>query len=275
MRNPIGYYSPETARTIKEVVDYLLRNGFVMPAGRRNQQTIEPTTPIYVRNDSGEEVPPFACMQTTDPGTVESGPQNYITIGKPADTTGDGGIFLFNGEHAIPASGDGTNYGIGHPGPIARMLTDGSAVNHADQWGPVVDQWEIAPGGSLFFAIGEDDIAPSVIKGAFLASGGGGGSAIGFTIDSIRTAGDTGDDAPYNGLEIATVTVVTAPCDRSSLIGTTVDVVDHSGCIFDVAVSELEINFGWAEEQIAESRASSASPGDLTPCHWAAINRCC
>lgn len=101
---------------------------------------------------------------------------------------------------------------------------------------------------------------------------GGGGGIIGYEIVSISTAGTS---SPYNGLVIASVTIVTAPCDRGDIVGDTVDVVDHSGCIFDQSQADLVDVFGWAEEAIAKDLSVGAGANDLSPCHWSAINRCC
>ena len=101
---------------------------------------------------------------------------------------------------------------------------------------------------------------------------GGGGSKIMYSIDSTTTHGSA---SPYNGLVVATVTVIVAPCDRSELIDTQVEVVDHSGCLFDEPANDLVGRIGWAFEGIAKSRASGAAPGELTPCHWAADGLCC
>lgn len=103
------------------------------------------------------------------------------------------------------------------------------------------------------------------------SKGGGGGASIQYTIDSVEVAA-TG---PYTGKKVATVTVETAPCDRSNLIGESADVVDHSGCVFDLAEEDLIGVWGWATEQIALSTEAGADPGELTPCHWAADDRCC
>lgn len=92
-----------------------------------------------------------------------------------------------------------------------------------------------------------------------------------FTITGISTA-STG---PYTGKIIASGTVETAPCELACLIGTGVSVVDHSGCVFDLPEEELIGVWAWASERIALSTASSAEEGELTPCHWAADDRCC
>lgn len=105
-----------------------------------------------------------------------------------------------------------------------------------------------------------------------LILGSGGGATIEFTIDSVTTAGTS---SPYNGLKVATVTVETAPCDRSSMIGESIEVVDHSGCLFNEENEALVDRYGWAHEQVALSLASGAEDGELTPCHWSALNICC
>lgn len=98
---------------------------------------------------------------------------------------------------------------------------------------------------------------------------GAGGGVIEYTITSLSTAAS----GPYTGLIIAAVVVKGAPCNRSSLIGTTVNVVDHSGCIFDEA--SMAGYTGWGAEMVFWSLDAEADCETLTPCHWAAINRCC
>lgn len=259
----VGYYDPDTAKMILEVVKYLKTSGFVISRPSRGGQQFPVDAPIYVRNDSGEEIPPFACVQTS--GTVESGGQNYITVVKPVDETGNSGWYLFNGIAPIEIGG----YGIAHDGPECRMLTDGSAVTCGEYWKPNAGAWEIEPGGSLFTAIGPDDIAADVMRGFVYRSNGG--SKIQYTITALTTA-TTGF---YTGLKVATVTIETAPCELGDLIGDSVEVVDHSGCVFDLTEAQLIGVWGWASEQVAQSLASGAEIGDLTPCHWAADDRCC
>jgi len=98
-----------------------------------------------------------------------------------------------------------------------------------------------------------------------------GGSSIQYTIVSLTTA--TG--GPYTGLKVATVTILTAPCGRSDLIGDSVEVVDHLGCVFDLVEASLIGVKGLADEQVAASLEAGAAPGTMSPCHWAATDRCC
>lgn len=264
---PVGVYRRPTAEMILEVCRYLKDAGFVVDRpGRGEQLLIPPDAPIYIRNDCDAEIPAFGCVQVT--GTVEAGGQNYITVDKPVDATGDAGGYLFNGVAPIEIGG----YGIAYDGPVVRMLTDGSAVACGDMWQPVVNSFLVSTGGSMFSAIGEDDIEPDVMR-AFTGSGGGGGAAtIQFTVDSVATAGSS---SPYNGKKVATVTIEVAPCSRGDLIGTTAEVVDWSGCVWDLAESDLIGVWGWATECVALSLKSGDPPGTLTPCHFGADDRCC
>lgn len=105
-----------------------------------------------------------------------------------------------------------------------------------------------------------------------MPGGGGGESEIEFTITSVTTAGS---GSPYNGLKVATVDIEGASCNLSSLIGTSVDVVDHSGCILNEDDAELVGRWGWADKKVFLSLASGAGPGELTPCHYSIKGLCC
>lgn len=88
------------------------------------------------------------------------------------------------------------------------------------------------------------------------------------------TALDTGT-GDYTGLQVATVTVAVAPCGRSSLIGTSVEVVDWSECVFDRPFDDLDGVWVFFGEGVAESLDAGATAGQKTPCHWVAHDRCC
>ena len=234
---------------------------------RRVPRSVE--TPVFFRNDSGEEVPRYACMQVT--GTVESGGQNFCTIDKPADTDATSGEYLFNGHVAVPAGGSTAEYGTSQSGRLVRAIKAEGTSTAGDNWNPVVGDWTIEQeDGGRFVMAGDDDIATDVAR-VFIGDGAGGGASIEYEIISTSTA----SNGPYTGLKIASVTIKGAPCNRASLIGTTVDVVDHSECIFDLTSGQLAGVWGWASERVFESLQSGVPAGTLTPCHWSADNRCC
>lgn len=158
MNQRIGVYDPDTARLVLETVRYLRAAGFVVKPPTSGSPLQQPAEEIYIRNDSGVEIPAWGCVQTS--GTVEAGGQNYITVTKPVDAVGTAGWYLFNGQAPI-ADGD---YGVAHDGPLVRMLTDGTSVSCGDMWQPVVGQFTVTDGGSLFTAVGDDDIGANVMR---------------------------------------------------------------------------------------------------------------
>lgn len=114
-----------------------------------------------------------------------------------------------------------------------------------------------------------------VVNWMLIDSNGGDGACIEGTLTALRTAGTTGPDAPYAGLIIGTVTVAGTSPSLSALIGEEVDVVDHSECVFDLEIADLDGVWVWATRKVFLSRDPAADPGELTPPHWSADDRCC
>ena len=159
----VGAYSPETAKAILDMFKYLQASGFIINPPDRTIADTYQLAPIYIRNDSGEEIPRFACLQVT--GSVELNGQNYIKVVQPVDVTGAAGWYLFNGFAAVEIGG----YGIAHDGPLVRMLTSGAAVVCGDRWRPTISQWYVTPSTSgIFSAVGEDDIDTNVMRGLIM-----------------------------------------------------------------------------------------------------------
>lgn len=254
----IAAFKPETAQLILQVVNYLVAAGFVDKPGGRKPQFIPPQSPIYIHNDTGEEIPAFGCVQTS--GTIEDGGQNYIEVTKPVDVSGEAGWYLFNGLQPIEIDG----YGIAYDGPLVRILTDGSAIASGDKWGPAVGSFAVEPGGDLIVAAGADDIETDVMRGFIVSTSSA--QIIEYTITSVAAS----TEPDFNGLEKATVVVRGGP---AGLIGTTVDVYDHSGCIFDEP--DMAGYTGWGFWSQYRTLDGSKACEELTPFHWAAVNRCC
>lgn len=265
----IGAYTPETSRMILDVVKYLVDSGFVITRpGRGKQNHLPQESPIYIRNDSGEEMPPFACMQVT--GTVEAGGQNYVKVDKPVDTSGTAGEYLFNGFAAVEDGG----YGIAYAGPFVRVLTDGSTITCGDSWQPVVNQWYITTGGSLLSAVGADDIETDVMR-AFILGGSGGFTRIEFEVTAATTVSDT--NSPFDGMRKLTVTVVSPSCNEPGLHNEEVDVYEHEPLCLTGDETDLALvgRKGWAFKGVHQDMSAGASVGDLTPCHFVLDGLCC
>jgi hypothetical protein len=222
---------------------------------------------ILFRNNSGETMPAYACMQVT--GVYdETDDLTVVDAEKPVDTAGNAGSYLFNGPDEVE---DG-DIGCAQKHRRVYAIKDSGTATAGERWIPIVDAWEIEQDDSGPFVMAGDDLLDTNVVMVFIeGSSGSGGANIEFEIISIATA-STGD---YFGLKVATVEVRGAPCNRTALIGTEVEVVDHAECIFDLPEIDLVGVRGWAFEGVYESLDPDADPGTLTPCHWAALNRCC
>ena len=120
-------------------------------------------------------------------------------------------------------------------------------------------------------SIGDEIIAIQELSGFWVTiqPEGGEGGVIEYKIASTSTK----TSGPYTGLKAASVVIHGAPCNRSSLIGTTVEVIDHSNELFD-EVSMAGFT-GWASEMVFLSLDPEVECDTISPCHWAAINRVC
>lgn len=97
------------------------------------------------------------------------------------------------------------------------------------------------------------------------------GKSIQYTITSVTIS----SMPDFSGLKVADVVVRVGPPE---LVGETVSVYDHSGCVFDLPNDELPGFTGWAiwGRSISLDTSKSCTPTPpLTPWHWAASNRCC
>lgn len=113
---------------------------------------------IIFRNDSGEEIPPYAIMQVI--GTVEDAGRNYLLVDKPLIWTGTlTGPFLFNNQWAVAAS----EFGTAQDGPVFRCIKDSTSLSIDMRIGPVDAQWTVGK-GCLYKYIGPDDVATDCIR---------------------------------------------------------------------------------------------------------------
>jgi len=109
--------------------------------------------PFVVQNNSGEEVPPFACMElqysyeSDRSATSIDDDDTIFEIVKPTTlSVDDPGLVLFNGPIKIPA--DGTGQGFAEP--IGLVLFDNTESGDADpgeEIGPIEDSWLMGTNG--------------------------------------------------------------------------------------------------------------------------------
>jgi hypothetical protein len=295
----LGGFDPPTAKMILGTVRYLKANGFVVASGQKRPQAnanSQADPPLFFRNDSGETIPPYACMQVT--GTVEVGGQNYFTVDKPADEDGTSGAYLFNLRRSVAAD----EYGNGDAGVETRSVTDGS-VSAGDRVSPTTGSWKTKKDSAgLFIAGGADDISDDVFR-LFLQSGGssGGGSIIEFEITEASAASESTsssvsgsssegdstlcDDQANDAPDSATARVIRRPCGSSSVPGEEggfVTVYDSAagGFLKERQAAELAGKRGFAaylsnpdyEEPETSGSSSVSSSIDTEPrCQWIII----
>lgn len=133
-------------------------------------------------------------------------------------------------------------------------------------------QFKVINTAETAVAVGDRFVVVQDISGFWirLEPGQGGGEQIQGTLDAL--AAGEGD---YVGKMVATITIEVAPCNKPELLGTAVEVVDWSECIFDLTEEQLLGVWVWANKGIALSQDPYAEEGQLTPCHWVAADRCC
>jgi hypothetical protein len=120
--------------------------------GNPGRQVTHQQPPIFVRNDSGETIPPYAFMQPTGTANVTDS-FCYITVRKPIHSTILRCPMLFNGIYEI-ANGE---YGVAQSGPVFSLKCDEIPVV-GDRMGPLTGDW-LGFLGSMYAVIGKDETA--------------------------------------------------------------------------------------------------------------------
>lgn len=143
----LGGFTPDQARLLWQ--DYQLR----MQMGRSNRQPIyeASTHRVFVKNETSEVIPPYACMQIT--GVTQVGERTVLTVEKPSNMDGE---FLFNSQFEIPVEDtDNSVFGVGWGYRYGMVVMIGDEPTFAGaEFHPVADSWEIEQGGGPFFVYG-------------------------------------------------------------------------------------------------------------------------
>lgn len=107
---------------------------------------------IPCTNDSGEIIPPFACMQISD--TEFENNEIILTVIKPttAGIAKGPGKLVFNGEIEIPIDGNG----FALVGDVCHAI-EASAVTEGDECGPADASWKLSSSGTGYWKLASDD----------------------------------------------------------------------------------------------------------------------
>lgn len=174
---------------LRPLLRHVEENGLWQPVVKRPRQNNTLPPPAYFHNDSGEEIPAYACMQVT--GTEEIDGQNYLVVDKPADTDGTAGGYVFNGPDAVADDDEGKYQAA----QVVRAYKDTGTVTGGEKWSPVVNQWYIAQvDGGPFICCGADDVDTDVLKVFAQGVGAGGAVLYRFTLNANWSSGSADAD---------------------------------------------------------------------------------
>lgn len=202
-----GLTVPQRDRLLNMLREWVKFKGQYVNQPQHSQQLVH----HYVVNNSGEEIPSYACIQIT--GTEEQSDsaahQNLLIGEKPKDDTGENGWYAFNGFAPI-ADGE---IGIVYDGPLVRSLVTGS-YDAGELLSPEVDSWYLTE-GSLYVYAGPDDILDDVHKVFTVAGGKSGCELMIFSVDAVyhdQAASDHCDDQLNDAKDKYKVTCVESCC---------------------------------------------------------------
>lgn len=179
MTAPKDFFGPQTTQRILGLLDNEYQP--YQEKGRRNiEQNLE-QTPISFRNDSGEQIPPFACMKITD--TIKEGGKLLRLVSKPNNT---GGPFLFNDKVAV----DNGSRGRGFLGAVRALMKSGETPQVEYYFGPT-NSWEVEQAGEPAIRLHGDESFVTVAGQEFVI----GDTRVppDFVVDLAQTAGSAGD----------------------------------------------------------------------------------
>jgi len=206
---PIGYLSPEKMRLTWETIKEIRSSGLLKNSSAGRIADDPGLHQVRVYNDSGEEIPEFACMQIVDTEIVDE--VTYLKVTKPDTISGK---YIFNNAAKIEIAGRG----IGHTWDIVRMLGSGAATPLAS-YGATIGAWTVQEETDGPFTVYGDDAVTGVYKGRIGSSGGGDTEIVEFEFDT--SSGD--EDVPNlcslrntNGAGTHSVTVIKYLCGKSS-----------------------------------------------------------
>ena len=159
MAEDLAVFDEQTAREMLAAFKHLQASGLLEPdlkareqRGNAGKTITHQQPPIFVRNDSGETIPPYSFMQPT--GTVNvTDSFCYVTVRKPIHSTIMRCPLLFNGIYQI-ANGE---YGVAQNGPVFSLKCEEIPVV-GDRMGPLTGDW-LGFLGSMYAVIGKDETA--------------------------------------------------------------------------------------------------------------------
>ena len=153
-RKRIAGITPEQAARMLEATEAYERSlGYTAP----RLDNLPGVDRILFRNDSGEEIPPYALMHIT--GTAEN-QFNYVTVTKPASSNKLRSRILVNGPEPVADGG----FGTAQSGPIFRIIHDAAVLYEpGDRVGYKHNSF-LAGLNPTFVVLGNDDLEDNMVR---------------------------------------------------------------------------------------------------------------
>lgn len=149
----IGAFSTADARRVWQATLAMERRSTAASPG----DFLPETEPITFRNDSGETIPAYACVQLFS--TADESDRNIFVAKKPVTTTSAHvDQFVFNNEFEVAIDA----YGTAQSGPVFRAIKTASLVSGA-RVGPVNSSWKIDR-GAFWTNLGTDSVETDCVR---------------------------------------------------------------------------------------------------------------
>ena len=154
-------FTPDQAREVWDTIKLLRSSGLLRNISKLSRPNDPGIHQVFVKNTSGEEIPPFACMQVD--GTEVIGALTYIKVKKPTVIDSQ---YLFNHDTAIEIAG----HGMCLPWDVVRMRGTASSVNKC--YGVTVGGWDVQEeDAGPFVVFGSDNTRSGILRGRFKGGG--------------------------------------------------------------------------------------------------------
>jgi hypothetical protein len=168
----IGGFTPSQARETWDVVKLLRSSGLLRNLSKVSLPDDPGLAQVLVKNESGEAIPAFACMEILGTEVVDD--RTFLKVTKPTKTDGK---YIFNHDREIEEDG----LGMALPWGVVRMLGDdpGEPTEH----GATVGAWTVQEeAGGPFVVYGADAYGTGIVKGRITGGGSGNLQIIQFTL---------------------------------------------------------------------------------------------
>jgi len=259
----IGVFTPEQARLLWQ--DYQTRRQLT-PNVTKNfpqRRPIDEVSPhrVFVKNDSGETIPAFACLKITGTDTV--GGVTVVTVDQPDSTTGE---FLFNSQFAIETDATGWAFRFG----VVIMLGDSGTPSAANvHYRPVPDTWTIEEGTGPFIVFGTHNATADALIGRF--AGGSGSHQHGIVIAQLTRGYYTIRLSDWSAESLPDTVAEETLCE---ILAAQVDVVGetYTDCTATQTLPEfVELESGDTDHIVRRQTTAQDPIVDVTAFHRASI----